>query len=240
MSPRATFRGPPHRLSSLIELPQGAEEIEPREARLEGVDVRGVSVRPLRREGLELGKLTLRLPKSTPPGTYSGSVEIGGQEVPLTVEVEPRPRLEATPSRLTFEVKPGAEVSAEVAVVNVGNVPWELPAASTFCIFDGDGIDHAFWVALANDPPKGKERIDLLLDDLADSHGGLVEVRARARKRTIAPGESCEVQLTLKFSDRLRPGRTYAGSWEADGLRVRLRAGFPEQKGRRKATEEAR
>ena len=68
MSARATFRGPPHRLSSLIELPQGADEIEAREARLEGADVRGVSVRPLRREGLELGKLTLRLAKSTPRG----------------------------------------------------------------------------------------------------------------------------------------------------------------------------
>jgi hypothetical protein len=194
----------------------------------------------LRREGLGLGKATLRLPKSTPPGTYAGSVEIGGLELPVVVEVEPLAKVDVSPSRLAFEVEPGREVTADVTLVNIGNVPCAVPAASTFCVFDGSGVDHAFWVAFVSEPPEGRQRIDLLLDDLAESHGGLVEVRARAGDRTIAPGESREVQVTLRFSDRLRPGHAYAGSWDAGGLHLRVRVSVPARKGRPRAAEKVR
>jgi hypothetical protein len=234
-----TFRGPPDRLVSLLPLPDDPESLRQRAARLEGADVRAIRVRPLAREGVNVGKFTLRLPRSTPPGTYSGSLEIGGQELPIVGEVEPRPRLRASPRRLTIETGPGGEVAADIVIVNTGNVPFDVPAASTFCVFDGSGIDDAFWVALGSDPPKGRQRLDVLLDELAGSHGGLVEVRARAGERTIAPGEAREVQLTLRFSDRLRAGHTYTGSWEEDGLRLTVRVSVPEAKRRRRAAEAA-
>ncbi len=245
MSPRArpatpraapvAFRGPPHRLSSLVELPDDPEALGEPTALLEGAEIRGVSVRPLAREQKRgVGRLTLRLPRSTPPGSYAGSVELAGRQVPVVVEVEPRPRIEVSPQRLSFEVQPGAEVSAGVTLLNVGNVPFEVPAASTFCVFDGSGIDHAFWAALESQPPEGKGRIDVLLDDLAESHGGLVEVRARTRSRTVAPGASRELELTLRFPDRLQPERTYGGSWNPEGLHLRVRATVPAAKGRRR------
>jgi hypothetical protein len=230
-----TFRGPPNRLTSLVPLPGEPEALQQREARLEGAEVRALGLRPLAREGVNMGKLTIRLPKSTPPGTYAGSVALGGEQVPIVAEVEPRPRLEANPRRLRVEATPGAEVAAEVVLVNTGNVPCDVPSASTFCIFDGSGVDHAFWVALASDPPKGRQRIDVLLDDLAGSHGGLVEVRARAEKGSIAPGDARTVELALRFSDRLQAGHSYAGAWEAEGVRVPIRVSVPEQKRRRKA-----
>jgi hypothetical protein len=92
-----TFRGPPNRVASLIPLPQEAGALRQRTARLEGAEVRALRIRPLTHEGAGIGRLTIRLPRSTPPGTYSGSVEIGGRELPIVAEVEPRPRLEATP-----------------------------------------------------------------------------------------------------------------------------------------------
>jgi hypothetical protein len=235
-----TFRGPPHRLTSLIALPDGLDPSGEAKARLKGVEIRGLAVRSLRREGLGMGKATLRLPKSTPPGTYAGSVEIGGLELPAVVEVEPLAKVDVTPSRLAFEVEPGKEVTADVTLVNIGNVPCAVPAASTFCVFDGSGVDHAFWAAFVTEPPEGKQRIDLLLDDLAESHGGLVEVRARAGDRTIAPGESREVQVNLRFSDRLRPGHAYTGSWDAAGLHLRVRVNVPARKGRPRAAEKVR
>src|SRR6266702_4940720 len=91
-----TFRGPPHRLSSLVALPDESGAHAKVEARLEGAEIRRVAVRPSR-EGLRMGKVTLRLPKSTPPGTYSGSVDIGGQQLPIVAEVEARPNVEANP-----------------------------------------------------------------------------------------------------------------------------------------------
>jgi hypothetical protein len=238
--PMVSFRGPPHRLTSLVPLPEEPESLARPIASLEGVEIRGLAVRTLTREGLNMGKMTLRLPRSTPPGEYAGSVEIGGREHPVTVEVEPRPRVEASPSRLSFEVQPGAEVTADVTLLNTGNVPFEIPAASTFCMFDGGGLNHAFWVAFTSDPAEGKQRIDLLLDDLAESHGGLVEARARATERTLAPGESRQVQLTLRFSDRIRPGHAYAGSWGAQGLTLRVRARVPTARSRQRSVEATR
>jgi hypothetical protein len=155
-------------------------------------------------------------------------------------EVEPQQNVGVVPSDLSLQVEPGAEATADVTILNRGNVPFELPAASQFCIFDGGGVDHAFWVALGSEPPEGKQRIDVLMDDLARSHGGLVEVRARASKRTIAAGEAGEAQVTLRFSDRLQPGRTYAGSWDADGLHLSIEVTVPEKQRARRTAKEAR
>jgi len=200
--------------------------VEPK-ALLEGADVRGVSLRTVTRGAGGVGRVRLSLPKATPPGMYAGSVELGGRSVPVMVEVEPLPKVEASPSRLRFDVEPGSEVSADITLVNIGNVPFEVPAASKFCVFDGSGVDHAFWVALGADPTDARSRIDLLLDDLAESHGGLVEVRARPTKTAIAPGDVRDVEVSFRFSERLRAGCAYSGSWDAEGLHVGLRVEVP-------------
>jgi len=238
--PTLTFRGPPHRLTTLVPLPPDAEVGEPR-ALLEGVEVKGVSLRPPR-DGAAHGKVLLRLSKATPPGRYAGSVELGSGPVPVVVEVEPRPRIEASPSGLRVEAAPGEEVTVAVTLANVGNVPFDVPAVTRSCAFDQGGVDHAFWVALASEQAEqadARSRIDLLLDDLAGSHGGLVEMRARPSE-AIAPGDVQDVELTLRFSDRLRPGGVYSGAWDAEGLHVRLRVDVPEAKrAARKAGKEA-
>ena len=146
--------------------------------------------------------------------------------------MEERPRLEADPRRLSVEVAPGGTASVELTILNTGNVPRDLSGASTFCIFDGQGTEHAFWAALATDPPEGKQRIDVLLDDLAESHGGLVTARVE-KGAAVEPGESRDVRLTLRFSDRLQPGKRYAGSWRVDGLRIPVRVTTPAAKSKR-------
>ena len=236
----ASFRGPPNHLTALVELPEAADTRVEAAAQLEGAEVQSFAVRPLSREGVAMARVRIRLPKSTPPGAYQGSVTIAGEELPFVAEVEPRRNIDVVPSHLSLEVNPGAEATADVSLLNLGNVPFELPAASRFCIFDGGGVDHAFWLAFTSDPPEGKERIDVLLDDLAESHGGLVEVRARAPKRTIVPGESGEAKVTLRFSDRLQPGRTYAGSWDTEEFHLSIEVSVPTpQKRSRKTAREA-
>ncbi len=232
------FRGPPDRLASLLppaEVGAAPEAVEGPEARLEGAEIRRLTVRSTAREGPEVRKATLRLPRSTPPGRYEGSARIGGQELPIVAEVEPRPRLQAHPPRLSVEAGPGEEVTVDATLRNTGNVPCDVSGKSTLCLFDGRGIDHAFWVALTSEPPEGKQRIDLLLDDLATSHGGLVEVRVAEGGGRIASGESREVRLTLRFSDRISAGHAYAGAWEVEGLRLPVRVTVPERKRKRPA-----
>lgn len=230
---RVVFRGPPHRLASLLPVPPAAAAGVP-SVTLEGADVWAVAVRPLARGGPETSRATMRLPESTPPGTYSGAVEIEGQTIPVVAEVEPRPRLHPEPRRIALEAEPGGTVTVDVELVNTGNVPVDVSGTTTFCLFDGSGLEHAAWAALASDPPEGKQRIDVLLDDLAESHGGLVTTKVD-RGATIPAGETRTVQLTLRFSDRLRPGKRYAGAWRVEGLRLPIRITTPETTPKRKA-----
>lgn len=231
---QVVFRGPPDRLATLLPAAAGAKPKAAGEAvaTLRGADVRGLSVRALARAGGGARRATLRLPRTTPPGTYEGSAEIEGREVTIVAEVERRPRLESDPRRISVEVEPGAQAIVSVTLLNTGNVACDVSGATQFCLFDGRGVEHAFWLALTTDPPKDKQRIDLLLDDMAASHGGLVTTRV-AKGAKIEPGESRAIQLTLRFSDRLQPGQSYAGAWEAEGLRVPVRvtgaAGKPKE-----------
>ena len=224
------FKGPPDRLASLV--PVATEAGAAPSVSLEGTEVRALRVRPLAREGP--GLATLRLSASTPPGTYTGTAELEGETVPIVAEVEPRPSLRSEPRRVVVEAEPGTTATVEVTLANSGNVPCDVSGTTTFCLFDGGGVEHAVWAALASDPPQGKQRIDVLLDDLAESHGGLVTTKVE-RGATIAPGETRTVQLSLRFSDRLRPGKRYAGAWRVEGLRVPIRITTPETTPKRKA-----
>jgi hypothetical protein len=217
------FRGPPDRLASLLPAmgaPEGAE------ATLKGAEVRTLAVRPT--EG-DAHKATLKISKTTPPGTYKGTAVIEGKEVPIVAEVEGRARLDAHPRRVAVEAKPGTRHTVELTLLNTGNVPCDVSGTSTFCLFDGRGIEHAVWAALEKEPPKGKGRMDVFLDDLAGSHGGLVA--AKVEKATkIAPGESGSVTLTLRLPERLQAGGAYSGAWEAGGIRIPVRIKVPEAK----------
>lgn len=232
---RVVFRGPPDRLASLLTTSGAAAKPgaarEP-EATLRGAEVHGLTVRTLARSGVDARRATLRLPRSTPPGTYEGTATIEGRKVSIVAEVERRPRVETDPRRISIEAAPGQTATVDVTLLNTGNVPCEVSGASTFCLFDGRGMEHAVFAALASDPPEGKQRIDVLLDDLAKSHGGLVTARV-AKGAKIAAGESQEVRLTLRFSDRLQPGMSYSGRWEVEGMRVPVRVTTPAAKPKR-------
>jgi hypothetical protein len=226
--PRAepvVFRGPPDRLRSLL---PAAGEAASAEATLGGVEVRTLAIRSTERAG-KAGSLraTLRLPRTTLPGTYKGTALIGGEEVPIVAEVAERARLDAHPHRIALEAEPGARQTVELTLLNTGNVPCDVAGTSTFCLFDGRGIEHAVWAALEQEPPQGKGRMDVFLDDLAGSHGGLVSAKVE-KATTIAPGESGSLTITLRFPDRLQAGGRYSGAWEAGGIRVPVRISVPE------------
>ena len=89
----------------------------------------------------------MQAPSMTTPGSYPGSLQIGWLAVPIVAEAEPSPRV-CEPSRLVLDVKPRATLTTDLRLLNTGNVPCVVPMTSTFCLFDGHGIDHAIWVAL--------------------------------------------------------------------------------------------
>jgi hypothetical protein len=228
-APAVILRGRPARLAMLppasadpASVDLAAMPVTGVALQVEGLVPERVHLRRPREPGAP-AQLRVRLAPTTPPGRYEGAATVGDRTVPVIIEVEPAARLRATPTRFETTAEPGGTNTVEVALVNTGNVAVDIPARSSFCLFDGGGIDHAVWAALTADPPEGKGRMDVLLDDLAVSHGGLVDVRVRDGAGSLAPGERRLCRIDLGWADRLRPGRTYAGSWEVAGLRLPIR-----------------
>ena len=230
--PAMLLRGTPSHLTAAGPLPIDAATA--RAARLPGsafsVLVEGAVPERVRVRAPRPGRapeLRVRLASSTPPGRYEGAATLGERTVSLVLEVEPAPRLRVVPQRIETTGTPSGSETVELRFTNIGNMAIEIPARSSFCLFDGSGIDHAMWAALATDPPKGKGRLDVLLDDLSASHGGLVDVRVRDGAGPIEPGEERACRVELGWSDRLRPGRRYVGAWEVGSLRVPIRVETP-------------
>ncbi|MBI3077041.1 MAG: hypothetical protein HYY85_08680 [Deltaproteobacteria bacterium] len=87
-------------------------------------------VAPARAEGVSW--LRLSLPRGTPPGSYTGTVQIEGREQPIIVDVERDIDLRLFPDALSLAAPPGAVVHVDLSVVNAGNVVCEIRRAYAF------------------------------------------------------------------------------------------------------------
>ncbi len=168
--------------------------------------------------GSSATRLRFSLPEATPPGVYEGTVRIGKETYPITVEVEPQAYLVVSPRQLIVQAAAGAEVTADLTIVNSGNVPCEITKTHAFGLFDVKGADRAIGAALADPEVKGQARLGRLMDEAADNHGGLVRVAVRDGAGVVEPGELRTLQVTLHFSERLKPGHTYWGTWPLHNL----------------------
>jgi hypothetical protein len=170
-------------------------------------------IRPVTSTTPVLSLLSFRLPKSTSPGHYKGSAEVDGKIIPIIVDVEARSRLRFMPPSVSFRGAPGARLEAEITVLNMGNVDAIIHPESTFCIFDDHGVDEALYEALTAKEVEGKRRIDRVMDELAQSHGGLVRAVVQHGAGKLAPETSRNLVVEFQFSRRMRSGHTYRGAW---------------------------
>lgn len=208
------FRGAPTRLLALLDLPEALVSANNAcKVTLDGKWL-PLSVRRLRCKEPTFSTLSFRLPMSTPPGSYRGSADLGGKQIPIMVDVEPRSCLRFMPSKLVYRGKSGTGFSDEVILLNLGNVEVEIPAKDTFCLFDSSGVARAFYRGLTEENPTEKGRIDRVMDELAKSHGGLMRVTVSKGAGRLAVEEARELAFDLHFSRRLSAGHTYRGTWQ--------------------------
>lgn len=230
------LRGNASQLTTVVHLPQTVALYKSKSARassrvsscsvnLPGVNVKRASIREIDSATPGLSLLRIKLPVSTPPGAYKGTLQVGDEELPIVVDVEPRPRLRLFPRTLTASAAPGSALNASLKVFNTGNLVVKLEKDHRFCMFERGGIDRAFFVALTSDQATSERRIDRLMNELAISHGGLVLLEIESGAGDVAPGEARELRIVFRLSDRLRPGQTYSGTWKVEntGLAIRLR-----------------
>jgi hypothetical protein len=182
----------------------------------------------------------LALPASTPPGTYDGTMRLGAKSVPIVAEVEPYVSLRLAPAQLQFEAAPGAEVTAHVTVFNDGNVPLELGSAHAFGLYDTTAAERSIRVALTATVAPGERRVDRLVDELADGHGGLMRVKVAEGAGMLEPAGVAQLELLFRVADALEPGRTYSGTWPLHNVRYYVRVVVPAEQKPRRATSRGR
>jgi hypothetical protein len=205
------FKGAPTRLTATLSSLQGAARAG--KLVLPDKEPLPLTIRRVSPVTPSLAVLSVRLPKSTRPGSYAGNAEVGGAQIPVVIEVEARPRLRFLPPKITFRGAPGARLRTTVTVLNLGNVDAIIEPESTFCIFDHRGVDRAFYQALTEKVENGKSRIDRVLDELAESHGGLVRAVVQHGAGELPPEAARELTVEFQFSRRMRAGQTYRGGW---------------------------
>lgn len=157
--------------------------------------------------------LSFRLPRTTKPGRYDGTMELGGSAMPIEIEVQPRPQMRFYPAWLSLAAHPDEHLEINVGAVNLGNVEVPIERRSTFCLFEPRGVDVAIYHVLTEEPPADQRRLDRAAEEIAKSHGGLVRAIVREGAGNLPPGEFRELVVELHFSERVRPGRSYYGAW---------------------------
>lgn len=211
------FKGSPARMLATLELSEALASSGACRVILPETGSLPLAIRPLRSQPPIISALSFRLPKSTPPGSYKGNIELGERRIPIVVDVESRSSLRFIHPKFTYRGLPGARVSTQLTLLNRGNVSVTLPGKDTFCVFEDDGVARAFYRGLAAENSDSARRIDRILDELAEAHGGLVRVTINKGAGRLAPEELRELEVDLHFPRRLIGGKTYRGTWSVSG-----------------------
>jgi hypothetical protein len=221
------FKGTPNRLSAVVEKMGGMSAASTCRVKLAEDISMPISTRAFRPGESSPTLITFRLPKSTAPGIYKGTMELGDKQIPIEVEVEPRPSVRFLRPSLVRSVRPGGRFQTELVLINRGNVSVMVPQEDQFCVFDDAGIPRAVYRGLVAEEGDGEERLDRILDELAKAHGGLVRVTVTRGSGRLAPEEMREIQAEFLFSRRLIAGHIYRGTWQLSEASLDLKIEVP-------------
>jgi hypothetical protein len=224
--PTLHFRGAPRALDSLVSL--AYDEVGPA-PRISIADrkaipfLRGVFAFDV---GGKASRLHLSFSEATPPGTYKGSAEMAGKSFPVEIHVEPYIHLTLSPRQLVLDGYSGQKQQVDLTLGNSGNVPCEVGSTYVFGLYDVDGAERGIAAAFRQSEVTGEKRLERMMEELAEGHGGLVRVQVEEGQGPIAPGEVRPLRLHLHLPAGLKGGHTYTGTLALENLQyyVKVRA----------------
>jgi hypothetical protein len=173
--------------------------------------------------GVGLSRLWFPLPPYTAPGSYSGEAVIDDSHFSVTVEVDENEHLVLSPPELKFAASAGDQQTTTLTLANVGNVVCTIGKGHAFGLFDVEGAERAVGASLRDDTAHGREKMDRLMDRMAEEHAGFVRVMIEEGDGPIAPGDVRQLQVRLRFPDNMKPGRIYTGTWVLFNLAYQIR-----------------
>lgn len=166
--------------------------------------------------------LRVKLPPTTPAGTYKGAMRLGKDKRPIVIEVPANARLTLLPNEIALAATTGQEVRASVIAVNRGNVEIELPQSPQLRFFQSPGLDR--------DPGRlfevrvpGLEPVFARTDELQVSTGAVAQVELLEGAGSLAPGDERTLQVAVRVDAAATPGLRYFGDWSLAGETFALR-----------------
>ena len=164
-------------------------------------------------------RVSHKLPRTTPPGTYESIIRVDGKEKKLKLIVQPSIEIDMSPLDLHFNgVVPGASYYAQLSFANNGNMPFKIPDIKHVTTLDTDYLCRATSLAMRE---KGGEGFNAMMDELTKNiHREMADwaiVRLEESGRIIAPGENLQLHFSLTLPKNVDPKRDYSGTvrvWE--------------------------
>jgi hypothetical protein len=145
------------------------------------------------------------LSPTTPPGEYHAEIQLAEHTWPVVMHVTEKLALEISPSRLVLHNNPGATVTRQVILSNLGNVPITIEELAAIPLDDEllqCRLLRAVVAAIGDDED---QTIDSILTQFAHqgksilAQAGLLRVRNRTGRLTLEPGQISPVELEFRL-----------------------------------------
>jgi hypothetical protein len=170
-------------------------------------------------------RIIMRLPETTSPGRFYGTLKIGVQTLSIEVLLDARPRLSLMPNRLFLSVGPGHKETVELMVTNRGNMAFEIPREGVVNLLDSAALSLAVHTAFSREEG-GHERVNRFVDAVADKTSA-AHVNVRDGGGAIEPGELRRLTVQLHLPKSLEAGHSYRGAWELPNARFVVQVYVP-------------
>lgn len=149
----------------------------------------------------------------TPPGTYEAVMSVGGKDVALQMIVHSVVDVELSPRRLYFVgVQPGRTHTAEVLLLNRGNVPVVVPSVRHGTTMDLDLVCRSVAQAIRSHGEEGSEAtLDAVVRNVANDLADWIGLSIENAGTAVAPGDATLMQISMTMPEDVHTDRMYEG-----------------------------
>lgn len=159
-------------------------------------------------------RITHKVPSTTPPGTYESIINVGGKEKKIKLVVQPNIEIDINPLNIHFTgVIPGESYYSQLSFTNTGNMPFKIPDIKHSNTFDEDYLCRATSLAMREKGGEGfMATMDQLTKNIHDQLADWTIVKLDESGRTLQPGDSIQLHLTLTLPKNVDATKDYFGT----------------------------
>ncbi len=168
-----------------------------------------------------LEPINLSLPYDTPPGNYEKLIQVGGKDRKVRLIVQPTIEIAVHPDEFTFQDShPGTVHLATLTVINLGNLPFQIPEIKHVAALDMDYLCRALGIAFREKDTEGlTATLDRATQNIKENLTNWADTRVTEAGKILEPGDSMVVNLKITMPKNANAYNDYSGNvrfWDKD------------------------